>query len=190
MEKRQQYLGMAQSEVQRLIEIVQRMLDFYRPSRGGAQPTDVNAIVENVLALAHKRLQHGHIQVDAGLGQDLPKVSVVADQITQVFLNIVINAIDAMPEGGALSIETKHASDHESDREWVLIGFQDTGPGLSGKEIDSLFEPFYTTKSDGTGLGLAISYGIVERHGGEIEALSRSDEGATFVVKLPVYREG
>jgi signal transduction histidine kinase len=104
-------------------------------------------------------------------------------------LNIVINAIDAMPEGGALSIETKYASDHESDREWVLIGFQDTGPGLSGKEIDSLFEPFYTTKSDGTGLGLAISYGIVERHGGEIEALSRSDEGATFVVKLPVYRE-
>ncbi len=189
MEKRQQYLGMAQSEVQRLIEIVQRMLDFYRPSRGGAQPTDVNAIVENVLALAHKRLQHGRIQPDACLGQDLPKISVVADQITQVFLNIVINAIDAMPEGGDLYIETKSSSDHESGREWVLISFQDTGPGLSRKEIDSLFEPFYTTKSDGTGLGLAISYGIVERHGGEIEASSRPDEGATFVVKLPAYRE-
>lgn len=189
MEKRQQYLGMAQSEVQRLIEIVQRMLDFYRPSRGGAQPTDVNAIVENVLALAHKRLQHGRIQPDACLGQGLPKISVVADQITQVFLNIVINAIDAMPAGGDLYVETKSSSDHESGREWVLISFQDTGPGLSGKEIDSLFEPFYTTKSDGTGLGLAISYGIVERHGGEIEASSRPDEGATFVVKLPAYRE-
>ncbi|HDQ71080.1 MAG TPA: hypothetical protein ENN19_03170 [Chloroflexi bacterium] len=188
MEKRRQYLGMAQSEVQRLIEIVQRMLDFYRPSRGGAQPTDVNAIVENVLALAHKRLQHGRIQIETCLGQGLPEISAVADQITQVFLNIVINAIDAMPSGGELRIETKLASGNELDNEWVLVCFQDTGPGLSGKEIDSLFEPFYTTKSDGTGLGLAISYGIVERHGGTIDVSSQSDKGAAFVVKLPAYR--
>jgi two-component system NtrC family sensor kinase len=181
-DKRLQYLGMAQSEVQRLIEIVQRMLDFYRPSRGSAAPTDVNDIVENVLALASKRLQHGHVCVRTQLSPDLALVPVVSDQITQVFLNIVINAIEAMPSGGELQVETMLSDDGE----WVLVCFRDTGVGMSSEQVANLFEPFYTTKSNGTGLGLAISYGIVERHDGVIEVSSQSDEGATFVVKLPV----
>lgn len=180
--RRLEYVGMAQAEVQRLIEIVQRMLDFYRPSRGGVVPTDVNDIVENVLALSHKRLQHGGIRVHTNLSPDLPLVPMVSDQITQVGLNIVINAVDAMPSGGDLRLETTLSE----DKEWVLITFRDTGPGMSPEQIANLFEPFYTTKSDGTGLGLAISYGIVERHGGEIEVLSQPGDGATFVVKLPV----
>jgi two-component system NtrC family sensor kinase len=183
-DKRSQYLGMAQAEVQRLIEIVQRMLDFYRPSRGGAVPTDVNSIVENVLALAHKRLQHGSVRVHTHLSSDLPSVPMVPDQITQVFLNIVINAIEAMPSGGDLRLETMLS---END-DWVQIYFHDSGPGLSSEQVTNLFEPFYTTKPDGTGLGLAISYGIVERHGGTIEVLSQPGQGATFVVKLPVCR--
>jgi two-component system NtrC family sensor kinase len=185
-EKRQSYLSMAQTEVQRLIEIVQRMLDFYRPSRGDMVPTDISTIVENVLALAHKRLQHGHVRVHTNLKPDLPLVPVVADQITQVFLNIVINAIEAMPSGGDLRLEAMLSEDGE----WVLIYFHDTGPGMSPEQIDNLFEPFYTTKPDGTGLGLAISYGIVERHGGTIEVPSRPSEGVTFVVKLPVHQTG
>jgi two-component system NtrC family sensor kinase len=177
---------MAQAEVQRLIEIVQRMLDFYRPSRGGAEPTDVNDIVDNVLALAHKRLQHGHVHVDARLGSDLPPVPMVSDQITQVFLNIFINAIEAMPAGGDIRLETMLSEKGD----WILVRFHDTGPGLSSEQMANLFEPFYTTKSDGTGLGLAISYGIVERHGGTIEVSSQSGQGTTFVVKLPVHRAG
>ncbi|HET90685.1 MAG TPA: response regulator [Chloroflexi bacterium] len=180
-EKRVQYLGMAQTEVQRLIEIVQRMLDFYRPSRGGQEPTDVNSIAQNVLALAHKRLQHGDITVHTRLGENLPLIPLVSDQIIQVFLNIVINAVEAMPAGGELLIETRLSA----DQEWVLICFRDTGSGMSSEQIANLFEPFYTTKSDGTGLGLAISYGIIERHGGEIEVSSRSNEGTLFVVRLP-----
>ena len=185
-DRRKEYLGMAQTEVQRLIEIVQRMLDFYRPSRGGVVPTDVNSVVENVLALAYKRLQHSDICVYTSLGSDLPLVPMVADQITQVGLNIVINAVDAMPSGGDLRLETLLSRDGE----WVLVRFQDTGPGLSSEQIANLFEPFYTTKSDGTGLGLAISYGIIERHGGEIEVSSQPDGGATFVIKLPVRQAG
>ncbi|RLC89181.1 MAG: hypothetical protein DRI79_07410 [Chloroflexi bacterium] len=181
-DKRLQYLSMAQAEVQRLIEIVQRMLDFYRPSRGGAVPTDVNSIVENVLTLAHKRLQYGGVRVLTHLAPDLPPVPVVPDQITQVFLNIVINAIEAMPSGGDLRLETLLSGDGE----WVLTSFQDTGQGMSPEQITNLFEPFYTTKPTGTGLGLAISYGIIERHGGAIEVSSRPGQGATFVVKLPV----
>lgn len=182
-DKRLQYLSMAQAEVQRLIEIVQRMLDFYRPSRGGMVPSDINSIVENMLALAHKRLQHGAVHVHTRLVPDLPFVSVVPDQITQVFLNIVINAIEAMPAGGDLWLDTLLSEDGE----WVLVSFQDSGPGLSPEQIANLFEPFYTTKSTGTGLGLAISYGIIERHGGTIEVSSQPDQGAIFVVKLPVY---
>jgi len=185
-DRRLQYLTMAQVEVQRLIEIVQRMLDFYRPSRGGVVPTDVNSIAENVLALAHKRLQHGHIRVHTYLSPDLPLVPVVSDQITQVFLNIVINAVEAMPSGGDLRLETMLSEDGE----WVLVYFHDTGPGMSAEQIANLFEPFYTTKPDGTGLGLAVSYGIIERHGGTIEISSQPGEGVTFVVKLPVHRAG
>jgi two-component system NtrC family sensor kinase len=185
-EKRLQYLTMAQAEVQRLIEIVQRMLDFYRPSRGGVVPTHVNGILENVLALAQKRLQHGDIRVHTDLRADLPLVPMVSDQISQVVLNIVINAVDAMPSGGDLWLET----DLSKDGEWVLVRFRDTGPGMSADQIANLFEPFYTTKSDGTGLGLAISYGIIERHGGEIEVRSPSGKGALFVVKLPVHPAG
>ncbi|OQY16547.1 MAG: hypothetical protein B6I35_15725, partial [Anaerolineaceae bacterium 4572_32.2] len=184
--KRFEYLEMAQSEVRRLIEIVQRMLNFYRPSRGDMLPADINEIVENVLALAHKRLQHSKVSVDISLASNLPFAPVVPDQIIQVFLNIVINAIEAMPAGGRLRLETLLSEDGK----WVVIRFQDTGVGMSAEQVANLFEPFHTTKTDGTGLGLAISYGIVERHGGVIEASSQSGQGATFVVKLPVGRAG
>jgi len=110
----------------------------------------------------------------------------VADQITQVFLNIVINAIEAMPAGGDLQLEMMPSEDGE----WVLAYFRDTGPGMSAEQIANLFEPFYTTKPNGTGLGLAISYGIVERHGGVIEVSSQPGQGVTFLVKLPVHRAG
>jgi len=180
-DKRFEYLSMAQSEVRRLIEIVQRMLEFYRPSQGDILPADINKILENVLALAQKRLQHSHVNVHTSLASGLPAISVVPDQITQVFLNIVINAIEAMPSGGDLRLETLLSEDSE----WVMVCFQDTGPGMAVEQIVNLFEPFYTTKSDGTGLGLAISYGIVERHGGVIEVSSQPGQGARFVVKLP-----
>jgi two-component system NtrC family sensor kinase len=181
-DKRLQYTKLAQTEAQRLIEIVQRMLDFYRPSRGGAQPTDVNSIVENVLALAQKRLEHGGVRVHTRLSPDLPPVPIVADQITQVSLNVIINAIEAMPSGGDLDLETALSEDGR----WALIRFRDTGAGMSPEQVANLFEPFYTTKADGTGLGLAISYGIVERHGGEIEVASQPGQGTTFIVKLPM----
>jgi two-component system NtrC family sensor kinase len=182
-DKRLQYVDMAQAEVQRLIEIVQRMLDFYRPSRGGSAPTDINSIVNNVLALAQKRLEHSSVQVHTHLSPDLPPVPVVADQITQVFLNVVINAIEAMPSGGELHLETLLSEDGE----WALTRFRDTGLGMPAEQIANLFEPFYTTKADGTGLGLAISYGIVERHGGEIDVSSQPGRGTTFIVRLPIH---
>lgn len=182
-EKRQNYLSMAQEEVGQLIEIVQRMLDFYRPSRGGVVRANINQVLRNALAIADKQIQHSRIHVHTRLAPDLPEIPMVPDQLMQVFLNILINAVEASPEGGDLHLGTLLTEDGE----WILVAFRDSGPGLTPEQISHAFEPFYTTKPEGTGLGLAISYGIVEQHGGTIEVSSQSGHGATFIVRLPVH---
>jgi two-component system NtrC family sensor kinase len=181
--KRQGYLSMAQEEVSQLIEIVQRMLDFYRPSRGGIVRANVNQVLRNALTIADKQIQHSQIHVHTRLAPDLPEIPMVADQLMQVFLNIVINAVEATPMGGDLHLGTLLTEDGE----WILVAFRDSGPGLTPEQISHAFEPFYTTKPEGTGLGLAISYGIVEQHGGTIEVSSQLGHGATFIVRLPVH---
>jgi two-component system NtrC family sensor kinase len=181
-EKKSRYLAMAQEEVGRLIDIVRRLLEFYRPSRGRKTITDVNSVIDNVLTLTNKRLQHGRISVKTQLAPDLPLLRVVPDQLAQVFLNIVINAIEAMPHGGLLTIRAARMRDGKS----VHITFADNGPGIDEQTKTSIFEPFFTTKHTGTGLGLAISYGIVERHGGQIAVKSKPGAGSSFSVQLPI----
>ena len=181
-DKTKYYINMAQEEVQRLIVIVQRTLDFYRPSKGREVLADVNPLIETVLALANKRLEHGKIKIHRRLAANLPRLQVVADQLTQVFLNLVINAVEAMPEGGDLTIGSLYRDGQ------VQVRFTDSGPGINPEEAKKIFEPFYTTKHSGTGLGLAVSYGIVQRHGGEITVESAPGHGATFIVSVPEAR--
>jgi two-component system NtrC family sensor kinase len=181
-ERRLEFLSMAQDEVQQLINIVQRMLNFYRPSRGSVVEADVNQVLRDALAMAAKQLQHSQIHVHTRLAPDLPLTPIVPDQLMQVFLNILINAIEATPEGGDLHLGTLLTEDGE----WVLVAFRDSGPGLTPEQAAHIFEPFFTTKAEGTGLGLAVSYGIVEQHGGTIEVSSQLGHGATFIVRLPV----
>jgi two-component system NtrC family sensor kinase len=179
-EKKKYYLSLAQNEVERLITLVQRTLEFYRPSQGRTSATAVNRLVENVLALTSKRLEHGRVQVRTQLQADLPDIAAVPDQLTQVCLNLIINAMEAMPQGGTLTIVTAQRG------EWLAIEIQDTGAGLTPAEASRIFEPFYTTKADGTGLGLAVSYGIIQQHGGRIDVSSTPEQGTTFTVLLPM----
>jgi signal transduction histidine kinase/DNA-binding response OmpR family regulator len=179
-EKKRYYLTMAQEEVERLITLVQRTLEFYRPSKGKAEAIDVNRVVENVLALSSKRLEHGHIQVHTELKPELPSIPAVPDQLTQVLLNLIINAIEAMPDGGELTLMTG------ADDGRLTIAVRDTGPGISPDEAAKIFEPFYTTKATGTGLGLAVSYGIIQRHGGRIDVTGAPGTGTTFTISLPI----
>ncbi len=174
------FLALAGNEVERLITLVRDILEFCRPSRGHRVLVDVNDLIEHVIALTQKKLQHSDIELHLNLMPDLEPVRVVSDQISQVVLNLIINAIEAMPEGGRLGISSKQA------KGYVQILISDTGPGLSQNQIDHLFEPFFTTKPAGTGLGLAISFGIVERHGGTIQVTSKEGAGANFVVSLPI----
>jgi signal transduction histidine kinase len=182
--KREQYLRMAQEEATRLIDTVQGMLDFYRPSPNQHHATDVHQAIEDVLALADKRLERGKIRVRKAFEPQLPLLNAAENQLKQVFLNLVINAVEAMPNGGELHISTRFRTADE----WLSIAFRDQGVGLSKKAMIHLFEPFYTTKSSGTGLGLSISYGIVEQHGGTIAVESKLGQGSCFTVKLPASR--
>jgi two-component system NtrC family sensor kinase len=185
-EKRRRYLQVANREVERLIAITERMLNYYRPAVEQREIADVGEILEDTLALASKKLQHSKVTTSRHLAQRLPLVEVVPDQIKQVFLNILLNALDAMPDGGKLTVRTGW----DAHRLEVWISFSDTGQGIPVDEIPRVFEPFYTTKLKGTGLGLAISYSIVERHGGHIGVESEVGAGSTFTVFLPSVAVG
>jgi signal transduction histidine kinase len=180
-EKQEKYLTMAQKEVERLISTVQRMLDFYRASPKQLHATDVHQVLEDVLALTDKRLQRGRVRVRRSFDQNLPPLKAIQNQLKQVFLNLVVNAIEAMPQGGELAIRTQLSGDGK----WAAIAFQDQGMGLSQQAMAHLFEPFYTTKTKGTGLGLSVSYGIIEQHGGKIQVESAEGKGSCFTVRLP-----
>jgi two-component system NtrC family sensor kinase len=122
------------------------------------------------------------VALSRNLERRLPLVEAVADQLQQVFLNIVLNALDAMPDGGELAV----VSGFDRQYQEVWISFADTGEGISAGDMPRLFEPLYSTKPQGTGLGLAVSYGIIERHKGRIEVQSEVGVGSTFTVFLPV----
>jgi len=187
-----QYLDIAREELGRMARIVGRMLDFYRPSDEGRIPTDINFLLEDVIALVRKRLQQGGIEMDLELAPDMPLIAATGDHLKQVFLNMVINALEAMPQGGRLEMITRYISEPDArekgsvDAGFVEIEFADTGVGIPAEYINNIFDPFYTTKSKGMGLGLSVSYGIVERHGGQIQVESKVGEGTTFIVRLPV----
>ena len=181
-DKQKYYLNMAQLEVERLIVLVQRTLEFYRPSTGRRTATNVNRLIENVLALAHKQLEHSHIEVETRLLPDLPRIAGVPDQLTQVFMNLIVNAIEAMPQGGRLVIHTR------ADDNQLSVVIEDSGIGINSDDAAKIFEPFFTTKPQGTGLGLAVSYGIIQQHGGRIDVASIPEEGTTFTIWLPRTR--
>ncbi|NIN69554.1 MAG: GAF domain-containing protein [Anaerolineae bacterium] len=184
--KRQDYLSMAQEEVDRLIDLVQRMLDFYRPSKESPGPVDIEATLDDVLSLAGKRIQHAGVQVHRNPKSRLPPVTGVSNLLKQVFLNITINAVEAMPGGGELHIDTSW----DDRRAEASVSFTDTGEGIPVSELARIFDPFHTTKAGGTGLGLSISHGIIERHGGRIDVRSEVGKGSTFTVRLPAEPKG
>ena len=180
-DERREIVELASSEVDRLSETVTRTLDFARRPQQAMTRAHLNEILEKVLALAGKYFQHRYIALQRDLAPDLPPILANPGELSQVFLNLVLNAVDAMPEGGTLSVVSAQAQD---GRLWVT--FSDTGCGISPESLPHIFEPFFSTKPDGTGLGLSVSSGVVSRHSGEITVQSRVNQGTTFTVWLPV----
>ncbi len=185
-EQARQFLGIAQEELGRISGIIERMRDFYRPSRHELAQTSVNHLISETLELVQTHLRHGHVQAQADLAPDLPDVTAHADQLRQVFLNLILNACDAMENGGTLRLSTTYEPGGPLGTGHIRIEIQDTGSGITLEHLQHVFEPFYTTKAQGTGLGLAISAHIVTQHGGTIDVDSKPGEGTTFTVCLPV----
>jgi two-component system NtrC family sensor kinase len=188
-DKLARYLGIVDSEIERIAAIVRRMRDFYRPARKALEPTDLHGVLADVLELSSKQLQHGDVAVERDWAADLPRVQANSDHLRQVFLNLLLNALDAMPEGGRLRIATsldEIQGEGNQLRQAVQVVFSDTGAGMSQEAQAQLFEPFFTTKPDGTGLGLSIIYQIIQAHSGQIEVESQKGEGTTFTILLPV----
>jgi signal transduction histidine kinase len=174
-------LGIAQEELARIAGIVLRLLDFQRPTPGERVPHDVAELLDDVLALADKQLQQHRVTVVREGRADLEPVLVTGDQMKQVFLNLVLNAAEAMPDGGQLRVCT-----NQSDGT-ITVAFTDSGVGMTDEVMGHLFEPFFSTKASGSGLGLAVSHEIVTRHGGSLEANSIPGHGSTFTMRLPVF---
>ncbi len=186
--KLERYLDIAGSEIERVSGIVRRMRDFYRPSKKEFRLINVHDVLDSVLALSNKQLQHADVTVEREWFEDLPYIEANADHLKQVFLNMVINAIDAMPGGGTLRVATTLTQIKEQNERWpaVQIEFEDTGVGMSPDIQERLFEPFFTTKEKGSGLGLSISYGIIQSHHGDILVTSEEAKGTTLTVLLPI----
>jgi two-component system NtrC family sensor kinase len=183
--KRKEYHDLAMSEVLRLIQTVRQMLDFYRPTAADYVPTDLNKLLDETLALAAKPLADKNIEIKKNYRKTMPPVPVVINNLKQVFLNLMLNAGEAMANGGQLTLRTALATDAGQKVAQVLV--TDTGPGIAPEHLPKVFEPFYTTKSTGTGIGLAVSYGIVQAHGGWIK-VDTTPGGTTFTVSLPLER--
>jgi two-component system, NtrC family, sensor kinase len=173
------FLQIVREELARIARITERMRDFYRPTRGEMEPHQLNAALEATLALAGLQMRHVPVQLIWTPAVDLPPVICSLDQLRQVFLNLILNALDAMPNGGTLTVRTLAGSTV------ALVEVQDTGVGIPTAVRERLFEPFFTTKPTGTGLGLSISAHIVTQHGGQIEVESQEGQGSLFRVMLP-----
>jgi len=173
-------LGIIEEEVQRIVRIIQGLLNFYRPESTTVVATDINRIIEDLLLLVGIQLEKNDISVEKNLAETLPPVIVAPDQFRQIMLNLVTNAQDAMPDGGVLGLGTAFREGH------VIITVSDTGHGIAKGDLPNIFDPFFTTKGQkGTGLGLSISYGLIKSFDGEIEVDSRPGQGSTFTIHLP-----
>lgn len=175
------------SETERVARVVRQMLGLYRNTEQ-VKPVNVNTIIEDTLLLLNRQLQRASVKVHTDL-RPLPDAVIAADQIRQVLSNLVINARDAMPDGGRLWIRTRHIPRQRDLRGWVRILIADTGVGIAPEMLRAIFEPFVTNKGEkGTGLGLWIVKGIIENHAGKLSVRSRVGKGTVFRVDLPVAK--
>jgi len=169
-------------ETQRCKTIIQGLLDFSRDSQPQKTEADINVIMYNSLAVVENEFLLKHVSIDNQLAQDMVKTYLDGNQILQVFINILLNALQASEKNGRVKVQSY--LNHDSGLVGMTIS--DQGCGMAPEALEKIFDPFFSTKSQGTGLGLAVSYGIVKNHQGTIKAYSEPGRGTRFVVELPI----
>jgi two-component system NtrC family sensor kinase len=183
--KRRKLLDMSLSETTRLAEMLRKMLSFSKPDQEERKPVDINTVLDEILLLTQKQLQENDIQLSVSFTDNLPRVNASTNQLRQVFLNMISNAKDAMPNGGTLTIKTRE--EHNN----ILIEISDTGVGMKEEDVNKIFDAFFTTKDSvkGVGLGLSVCYGFIKDHAGDIKVKSAFGAGTTFAIQLPAYKD-
>jgi two-component system sensor histidine kinase HydH len=185
-EEQRNLLDVITEEVNRLNRVVSQFLDYARPYAPDLKPQAINAVIEKVVAVIEANNLSSRIDIELELHPHLPPVSVDQEQLHQVILNIAINAIEAMPDGGTLTIRTSRIRSDAGDA--VGISIRDTGPGISREKLKQIFTPFFTTKERGVGLGLAVCRRIIRNHGGRIRVKSIPGQGTIFYIRLETVR--
>lgn len=173
------------SETIRCRSIIQDLLEFSREKEPQKVLSTVNCVVEKALALLENEFRLRHITVVKLLAEDLPQSLLDVNQMQQVMVNLLLNAVESMEDGGKLTVRTSL----DPEQMLQVIEVKDTGCGIPTEHLDRIFEPFFSTKPKGTGLGLAVSYGIVRNHDGDIEVQSEPGKGSRFIVALPVQQD-
>lgn len=186
------FLRIATQETERVSRILKQMLGFYRPAR--VEMVDINGVIEEAEALLEKHLRQRGVRIQKDLARDIPLINASADQLKQVILNLLLNAQEAMPNGGTVQVTTRVSRDADPEllgSESIHIQVSDTGKGIPDQDLPHIFEPFFSSKLEekGTGLGLWVSYGIVQSHGGSFKVRSRVGRGTTFNISLPIDRQ-
>jgi PAS domain S-box-containing protein len=174
------YLGILRAEIERIHQIVENFLRFSKPSIPEVKPLDLNALVERVLSLVGFEAAGHRVGIQTEFDPELDTIAGDEGQLAQVVLNLVINAMQAMPTGGNLTLTTRR------DNGWGELTVRDTGEGIPHDVVPQIFDPYFTTRQGGSGLGLAIAHRIVEGHNGTIDVESKAGLGTTMVVRLPL----
>ncbi|MBI5374506.1 MAG: PAS domain S-box protein [Candidatus Schekmanbacteria bacterium] len=177
-------------QIDRITLLIQQLLKFTRSEKRESRELDINRVIKDTLLLLETKLDKSGVMVNKIFSEDIPLMEGDENQIQQVFINLFLNALHAMPEGGELEIKTKW--NNESGKSGTIeIVVSDTGAGIEEKNISRIFDPFFTTKEigKGTGLGLAVTYGIIKDHGGTIDVISKVNTGTSFYITFPCRKE-
>ena len=179
-ETRKEFSELAQTELNRLKAVVTNFLEFARPQRLQQRTTQPAAIIESVVRLASETAKMAGVSIHTDLQDEMAPVMLDPEQIKQVMLNLVINAIQATPPSGSVALRARMKDTT------LALEVEDEGKGISKENLEKIFDPFFTTRADGTGLGLSIAHSIVSQHGGTIEVSRNKGKGMTFAVQLPL----
>ncbi|MFZ0931916.1 MAG: ATP-binding protein [Syntrophobacteraceae bacterium] len=172
-------------ETIRCRDIIQNLLEFAREKQPQKAPTDINSVLERALGLLENLFLVNRIKLHRNLQPELPDCFVDGNQIEQVFLNLLLNAVEAIGQNGVITVRTRFNPDFNC----IVAEVEDTGCGIPHEILPRIFDPYFSTKPLGSGLGLSMTYGIIKSHGGELKAFSGQGEGTRFIVELPIYHD-
>jgi two-component system NtrC family sensor kinase len=185
LEKRHEFyenLSLIAEETSRCTQIVKGLLEFARQNPPQKAHTNINELIDRTTQLLENQASFQNVRIVKELDPSLPTIKLDRNKIQQVFWNLMLNACEAMPKGGQLTISDSLSADGKR----IEVRFADSGVGIPRENVNKLFDPFFTTKSTGTGLGLAVSYGIIQQHDGRIEVKSEVGRGTVFTLSFPV----